>query len=276
MEQQVETQEQTTPAEAAPSSSGGFAVPQEYADRGWTKDVKSPDDLWKLTDNAQSLIGKRPAGIPTADAPQDEWDKFYQAAGRPDDSAGYEFAPIENLPEGADFSGYQEQAGGIFHEAGLTQKQADIVWKKYIALELGTSQEQQTQLDAQFDEITQKHFGDTFEQDQKIAMDMAAKVVPEELRAGFESLGNNPQALAAIVALAKGAQAEIDAVKQKYGAEGKLTSGEQTAGNSVGDVRKELAQLRTSEAARSFDHPNHAATLEKINALSSEVQRMLK
>jgi hypothetical protein len=80
------TPETTSTPEIAPQeqASNDFSIPESYQDRGWAKDIKSQEDLWKLTDNAQSLIGKRPAGIPTADAPQEEWDKFYQALGRPE------------------------------------------------------------------------------------------------------------------------------------------------------------------------------------------------
>ena len=44
-----------------------FSVPEAYKDAGWAQNIKSPDDLWGQFANAQSLIGKRPAGIPLAD-----------------------------------------------------------------------------------------------------------------------------------------------------------------------------------------------------------------
>ena len=263
-------------AAAASKSEGNFSIPDEYKEAGWAKDIKSSEDLWKMNANAQSLIGKRPAGIPASDAPPEEWDKFYNAAGRPEDPSGYKFSDVEGLPEGFDPEPLKNQAAGILHEAGLNQQQADAVYKKYLQTEVEALKGQQEDLDKQFEELSKEHFDGALDEQQEVAIDFANKYVPEQLREGFAGLENNPKALAAIVSMAKGAQEEIRAVKAKYGAEDKLESGGQSAGQSVDEIRTQLAKLNTSEANRQFDHPDHKNTRQKIEELRGQLGRALK
>lgn len=267
------TQNETTQSEqsAQGEQTSQFTVPESYADRGWAKDLKSNDDVWKLLDNAQSLIGKRPAGIPSNDASDEEWEKFFQAA-RPEQ---YEFTEIEGLPEGVDLSAQTEKASELFKKYGLTQKQADGLRKEWLMYEMSTMGEHQQALDKQFDELTSKHF-DNLEEAQKLTLDAVNKYVPEEMRPHVQALENNPQALVGLISLATNMQKEISEIKEKYGAEGSLTHGQSTSAANLDEVRKELAQLRVSDAARNFDHPEHKQTHEKINQLSQTVRRMIK
>lgn len=278
MTDQIQT-EQNTNVPSQPS----FSVPEAYQDRGWAKDIKSPDDLWKLTDNAQSLIGKRPAGIPTADAPEEEWQKFYNAAGRPDSPDKYTLPDVEGLPEGLDLGPQKQTATKILHEAGLTQKQAEKVWSLYMKAELeavggakAQSEEAQKALDAEFDQVTQKVFGDKYDASAKAAQDMINAYVPDELKDAYGALGDNPKALAAVISALSGAKAEIDKVKAEYGAEGSITSGAQTTSASIEDVRSELANLRISQAARDFTHPDHKKSMQRIEELTGQVNRHYK
>jgi len=166
--------------EPAPQPQTNFSVPQEYADRGWAEKIKSPEDLWKGYDNAQSLLGKRPAGVPQPDAPDEEWDKFYAAAGRPESPDKYTLSDVEGTPEGVDLTPYKQKASAILHAAGLNPKQADRVWKQYVQEELKSTTEgkakyeaKQKELDAQFDALTKEHFGDKFESANATAIEMA-------------------------------------------------------------------------------------------------------
>ena len=47
-------------------------IPEEYREKGWTKNINSIDDLYKAYDNAQGLIGKKTIGIPSDDASPEE------------------------------------------------------------------------------------------------------------------------------------------------------------------------------------------------------------
>lgn len=270
-----------TPNQATPSEQS-FVVPEAYHGKPWVEKVKSTDDLWKTLDNAQGLIGRKT--VPSPDAPDEEWQKFYNTLGRPEAADKYALPEVEGLPDGADLTESKKLATSIMHEAGLTQKQAEKLWKLYVGAELQnvektkqTQAENAKKLDAEFDETIKKLFGDKHEEKQRQALDLMKSTVPEDLRSAFDGVAENPKALAAVVAALAGAAEQIAEVKRKYGAEDGLTNGGQSAGGmqSMDAVRKELAVLRTSEAARDFMHKDHKATMDKIKSLSDSVQRSL-
>jgi hypothetical protein len=260
-----------------------FSVPQEYQEKGWAQNLKSIDDLWKATDNAQVLIGKRPAGIPDALAPDADWEKFYSAAGRPESADKYSFADIEGLPEGADLSRQKEMAQKLFHSVGLNQRQADRLWKDYVSGEMEYGKQamaqheaKQKELDDAFDKTTKEVFGDKYNDVALKAQDLMKAHAPKQLVESLAGLGDSPQTLAAVIGIVNNMQAEIDKVKAEYGAEGKLTTGAQSAADNIEDVRKNLANLRTSQAARDFMHPDHKKTMQEIDVLSGKVNAYFK
>lgn len=266
--------EQSAATEQTPSSEG-FQIPEAYADRGWVKGLKSPDDLWKLTDNAQSLIGKRPAGIPTADAPQEEWEKFYTALGRPESPDSYELnTEVEGLPEGFDPEPYLDKAKAFFHELGLPQEKANQAWNRYLSMELEGVQEIQSQtaeqqkaMDEEFDKLTQDLWGDKYNEVSAQAQDFIKTALPDELKPVVNEIADNPKALAAMIKLAEHAQSQIKETKSKYGAEDKLTSGEQSAGMSQDEVIKnmmEQRQIATTAEPFSAERKAAEAELEKL------------
>lgn len=276
-------QDQTSRVQSQGQSA--FAVPEAYKDRPWVEKVKSSDDLWKTLDNAQSLIGKRPAGIPGPDATPEEMAKFYAAWGRPESPDKYEFKDVEGLPKETDISPWKQKAAKFFHDVGLNQKQADQLWQMYLKDQVamfgemqGKSKEQQAALDAEFDKVSKEHFGDGFDAASKRTQETVARLVPEALRSAYADLADKPKALAAVVSLVEGMNKEMEALRKEYGAEGKLPGGDGggTPGKSLEDMRKELASLRTSPEARDFTNAKNKETIAKINDLSAQVQAALK
>lgn len=241
-EQTPETNNETTPQYS------GFSIPEAYADRGWVEKIKSPDDLWKTLDNAQSLLGKRPEGIPAKDAPQEEWDKFYRAIGRPDDPSQYEFDNnFEGLPEGTDLAQYEEKAKSFFHELGLSKEKANEAWRKYVGMEMEAVQEiqaQQAELDKQFDEMRMERYGDKFEDVSKQAQEFISQALPDDLKPVMERVSNDPQVLVAMIELSNYAQKQIADVKRQYTGEDNLTSGGNGANQSADEVRQRMGEIR--------------------------------
>jgi hypothetical protein len=261
------------------SEPSSFSIPEEYSDRGWSEKIKSTDDLWKGYDNAQTLIGKRPAGIPSNDASDADWDSFYKAAGRPDE-AKYDFTDPEGLPEGFDSEPFKQTAAEILHAAGLNQKQAEKVYQAYLSKELEGANNQQEQsaekekeLDARFDELTKEHFGDGYDAAEKATMDAFERYSPQSLKGSLEALQDHPEALAAVVATINGQKAELEQVRKEYGAEGSITTGNQTTGSNINETRDQLATLRASKAARDFSDPEHKQTMTQIEELQGVVNR---
>ncbi len=250
-----------------------FQVPQEYAGKGWVEKIKSPDDLWKTLDNAQSLLGKRPAGIPSPDASAEEWEKFYTAAGRPESADKYALADtFDGMPEGLELSKFKERAAGLAHKLGLNQKQAETMWQEYLTMSAGDFKEaqegwQKTQAekDAEFDQITQKVFGDQYDAKAKAASEFISAHLPQELAGVMADVGDNPKALAAMIAISDAAQQAIADVKAKYGGEDKLTSGQGT-GISEQEIRQKLVEAKANAAKAepwSIERKGFEAEVEK-------------
>lgn len=250
----------------APASS--FSVPEAYASKGWAKDIKSADDLWKLTDNAQSLIGKRPAGVPLTDSPTEEWEKFYSTT-RPEK---YDLPKVEGFDEKvlAEFSPIAEK---LFSKHGLTQKQAADFYKDYLLLEKEAENNSSLADDKVYSELTAKHFGDKASEIETVAQEAIKAFVPEELRGAISDASSN--VLVAMQALAANAKAEIDRVKKEYGAEGTLPSGESAPASNIEATRKELAALRLSKDATDPTSPRYKETRAKIEEMSAAVRRAL-
>ena len=274
-----ENQEQSSQAtEAAPppaaESAPAFVVPDAYKDRGWVEKVKSTDDLWKTLDNAQSLLGKRPAGIPAADAPDADWETFYNAA-RPESPDKYTLSDIEGIPEGIDLAPYKAQAQKLMYEAGLTPKQAEAVWKQYGAIEVESFKQKlgqsQADLDKKFDETAAKVLGDKREAASTVAQEAIKTYVSEELRTSFV---NNPEGMVAMIELANGYEAKLAAVRAEYGAEGKLPDGgQQVAASDINETVAKLAKLRLSAEAQDFTRPGHGKVMQEISELQAVVAK---
>jgi hypothetical protein len=252
-------------------------IPDAYKDRGWVEKVKSPDDLWKTLDNAQSLLGRRPAGIPAADAPDEEWQKFYQAA-RPESPDKYTLGDIEGLPEGTNLAPYKEQAQKLMYDVGLTQKQADLLWKQYIGAEMGAVAKSQEGLDKLYSETLDKTFGDKKADAEAKAQEIIAKYVPEALRGNVQALVNAPEAMVGVIALANEMQskhdAEIAAIKAEYGVEGKLPDGgDKPQSASIDETVAELSKLRLSPEAQDFTKAGHKKAMDRIAELQAVVAR---
>jgi hypothetical protein len=270
LEQSSPATDQTPPPAQQPSEPPAFVVPDAYKDRGWVEKVKSPDDLWKTLDNAQSLLGKRPAGIPANDAPDAEWEAFYKVA-RPESADKYTLGDIEGVPEGLDLAPYKATAQKLMFEAGLTQRQADAMWKQYAATEIGAVKASQEALDKRFDEVAAKVLGDKLTTAQTVAQDAIKTYVSEELRTSF---ANNPDGMVAMIELANGYEAKLAAVRAEYGAEGKLPDGgTQVAAPDISETVAKLSKLRLSAEAQDFTKPGHKKAMDEIAELQAVVAR---
>jgi hypothetical protein len=193
--------------------------------------------------------------------------------------AAYALQKPEGIPAEMDLSPYETKAKEIFHKAGLSPHQASRLWKDYIATEMEhakTSMEKSSQADdGQFDTLAKKYIGDNYSAQQDAAVKLIGEVVPEgDLRNAIKDAPPVAQValISALSAMQSKMEKEISDVKSRYGAEDTLKKGEgSTGGQDIATTRKELAELRTSEASRNFMHKDHKQVSEKIKALQSTV-----
>lgn len=134
-----------------------FILPEAYKDKPYLKGVDSQEKLLKMLDGAQELIGKKGPAIPKPEAPQAEWDAYYDSIGRPKTSAEY-------VLDGAD-KGDQKfipKVQAALHKAGLTPGQAKTVWSE-VNVALGDYMKEKGIADAQqntdFDKLAVDSFG---------------------------------------------------------------------------------------------------------------------
>lgn len=111
---------ETQPVEPA-DNTGGFFVPDAYKNEGWTRNLKSYDDLWKTSDNAQKMIGRKTIGIPDEKSTDQEIADFYSKL-RPGKAEDYN---IEL--EGDDKELFEE----LFYENGISARQAKALVDGY-------------------------------------------------------------------------------------------------------------------------------------------------
>ena len=111
MSEESDVSVDTQPDNTVADDTGGFFVPDEYKEAGWTQNIKSYDDLWKMNANAQNLIGRKTIGVPSEDATDAEINEFY-AKTRPADINDYGL----DEDDSKDFA-------QLFYDNGLSKRQ---------------------------------------------------------------------------------------------------------------------------------------------------------
>lgn len=138
--QQAEVPQPSQPASAetpAAQPQSDFVVPDEYKERGWVKNIKSSQDLWKTLDNAQALVGKKTVAPDWKTATPNEIEAYYKQI-RPADKA--EYGLNEVIPEEKSREFYSD----LLHKHGISAKQGADLAREFIA-------QQQKEYDALYD-----------------------------------------------------------------------------------------------------------------------------
>jgi hypothetical protein len=95
--------------------------------KGW----KNPDDPLKSYRELESRMGSA-LTVPAPDAKPEAWDSFYAKVGRPEKPDGYEYKRPEGLPENVPYDDkLASWSKGVFHKAGLTARQAQVVHDEF-------------------------------------------------------------------------------------------------------------------------------------------------
>jgi len=179
------------------------------------KTLPNVEVLAKNYVNTKSMVGKNTIPIPGDTSDALEWEQYYKAGGRPDTPGDYNFTRPDNIPEEyysqADANGAME----AFHQLGLSQKQANAIFKMHndrVAQGLDASAQQTaSELEALKQNLLVE-WGNAYEQKThlgNIAMDKAATVmkdgqmvVDEEFKARLvEKGGNDPDIIRAFANL---------------------------------------------------------------------------
>lgn len=158
---------------------GGFFVPDEYKESGWTKNIRSYDDLWKMNANAQKVIGQKTIGIPTENSTDEEVASFYEKL-RPEKAEDY---AIEL--DGDDKALFEK----LFHENGISVRQAKALVGGYKESIEKVNSHMFSQ-ESYNKEMTER-FGEKFDAKVKTVVDFITKEADEKDKAALEALPNN-------------------------------------------------------------------------------------
>jgi len=112
------------------------SLPDELKAHASLSKFKSFEDITKSYIEQEKLVGRKTA-IPGEDATAEEWATFYNASGRPEDSNAYGIEIPEALSGIANSQDRTNAALAAAHEAGLSKRQADVLFSKLFEMEVG-------------------------------------------------------------------------------------------------------------------------------------------
>lgn len=230
-------------------------------------DIKDLNGLAKSYVHAQRMIGKDKIAIPGDTADQSEWDMFYERLGRPGDGQ-YKLDPNGLVPEGLDFNpAALDDFKKFFHKAGLTQKQADSLFKDYMGFVSNTlgAQQQQTALQKeQWVNDIKREFGKAFDERVDLAVRAVETFGGQELVQWLDQtgLGDHPMFVKMFAKIGMQMQEAL----ATQGQSGGFTLTPDTA-------RQEIARMqRDQEFMKSYMTPGstgHAEAVKKMEQLFS-------
>ena len=260
------TTEPTTPSPDATTPS--FSVPEQYAEKGWAKEVRSLDDVYSRLDGQQALIGKK--SIPNAESTDEQWQEFHNQL-RPETFDKYDLS----LPEGVESEvnqGEQDLYKQLFHDIGLTPKQANALFRGHIKLEMDkqgkiTAEQPTTeQLNSEFDKLLTDKLGDKADGALKATLAHALQH-SQETKDALAKLPNDQ--MVAMVELIS----SLDQKIPKLTEDGAPESGSLSAPQSLQEKVSEANKLRMSPEIKDPFHAENASKRAKLKALDEEIQR---
>lgn len=173
------TQPDNPATDAGAPGADQFSIPDEYKEKGWTKNIKSYDDLWKMNDSAQALIGKKTIGIPTEESSDQEWSDYY-AKLRPQNATDYNV----ELEEGD-----KELFEKLFYDNGINTRQAKALvdgYKQSIAMV-----ENELKSEAGYQQELSNRFGNEAQNISKNVIDFISREASQEDKAALNAMPNN-------------------------------------------------------------------------------------
>lgn len=245
----------TTTTQAAPDFS--TFIPENYRGKPYLNGIDSTEKLFTAFDNAQKLIGQRPAGIPQENAAPEEWDKFYKAMGRPEKADAYEFEKVGTQERDAAFDLKVKE---MFFKAGISAKQAKEIQTSFdnlMAEQLQNNKNQAEQLDRDFDKLALETFGERKDAAISGARELLNQFIPEKMKGHISQLSNENLIVMASV---------LDGVRSKYINEDGAP-GVGKGGHSGEDMRQKARELMASEAYLNPLHRDHDSVKEQINQI---------
>ncbi len=242
-------------------------IPKELHDRPYLKDFltmeQNPEAFGKVfskLDGAEALIGKK-VGIPAADAKDDEWNGFLSKL-RPEKADDYEIPTKEGAKPDPEFI---KELRESFLAGDINKRQATKFlanFTKGIEKRVAAQAAAQAKQDADFETLSKAAFGEESKPVMERVKAAISEHAPAVVKPFIDKLDNNSLVILMGV---------IDGIQKKYVPEDKLKPGGGNAGdNGQQTKREEAMKLMALPEYKDAFHPNHKATVDKVNAIYAE------
>lgn len=150
-------------------------IPEELKTQKTLHKFKEPNAVFKSYVELEKKINAKGVILPNEKSTPEEWNSYYKTIGRPDSPDGYK---LNNEGVTVD-ENLQKAAVTMFHEAGLNNKQADILNSKWNALQKELADSQAKQVEQMQQKVTaefKKEWGNNFDINLKKADDAGHRV----------------------------------------------------------------------------------------------------
>jgi hypothetical protein len=252
------------------------ALPPEYREKPFLKG-KDFITIIKEFDNAQKLIGARPAGIPAADAPDADWDKFIGTM-RPKDLAEYKLPETEYSKVNKRTPEYEKAVREIMSEAGVPARmfpKAIAKIESWLASgqEAGKKAQEAAKVsrETEFEKLLDTTYGSdkakVIERTKALMADSVAPEMKEKVASVLSNISND--ALFVLTAVLNGIHAKYISEDNAPGAGG-------NAGGDSTTLHSEAEGIMRSEAYKDFRNPGHDAAKQKVQDLFKRIAGMKK
>lgn len=241
-------------------------VPQEFRSEASLQGIKDIPTLVKGYVSAQRMIGAARTVVPSANSTPAEWNEFYNKIGRPETPDKYGMPDIQVdaslKPDAQKFAAVQK----MFHEAGLTPKQASSVMSYYMKSMndnlTSTRGATETASKAEVDSL-KSEWGDKFDSNVDIAKATAKKFGDEKLFNYLETsgMGNNAPLIKFLHKIGSAVLEDGD----RGGGTGDIDLNGQT--RAVREIDSLKTDKEFQEALGNARHPGHAAAVARWTGL---------
>lgn len=266
----------------------GAAAPDWMESAGLDADLRSNPSLTKFNDAAslaksyvqlQKTVGAGRVALPTEDAPQAEWDAFFEQVGRPKDVNGYgldEWKPPGGLPWNGEAAKRMIEK---MHGHGLTTRQAKGLLNDFAGLQaetwenigkLRTAQQQQA------DKELRDEFGSAYDAKLEAAKKAARNLVGEStdeapnlldriiLQDG-RLLGDHPEIIKLFASI--GERAFTEDSDSPLGGVRRTTATPEEASRELSGIFGDAAK---NKILNDSGHPEHDALWARVRALQQQ------
>lgn len=247
------------PAEAPPADFASLkaGLPDDIRDDPALDPFTSFEGIARSLVNAQALVGKR-----VEEMTADQLAAVHSRHGRPETPDGYQLSRPEDMPKGMNYSEDLERAArSWFHEAGLSQVQAEELfakWNGYAAEKFNGFAHARQAATEDGVKALRAELGPAFDRKVKLAGRAVRQFGGKELQKFLDDtgLGNDPKLVRAFISIA-----------EKVGEDTVIGDGGDSFAMTADEARKGIARIMAEPAYFNANHPEHDAKVAEAQRL---------